>query len=279
MADTKKIQQLQQKLIELHPWHNKVDICEGLTTEFTQTLPADQLPEHHGGVTFEDKQERFKKMMSSIYRDGLGGKTFLDCGCNCGAYCFWAKELGAKRAFGFDVRDHWINQAKFLKKYRDAKSSGVKFKVCDLYDFPKLKMPKFDITYFRGIFYHLPDPIQGLRIAAEATNELIYVDTATVDLPDGEPFSGGLMASYEGKKSPMSGVYGLNWYPTGHKVMRHILNWMGFVEVKVLWHWKDKNPTNDKSELGPYKSRLGILASKVPGLISHRKDCFLDDPA
>ena len=140
-----------------------------------------------------------------------------------------------------------------------------------------MKQANFDITYFRGIFYHLPDPIRGLKIAADATNELLYLDTATVDLPEGENFSGGLMASYEGTKSPMSGVYGMNWYPTGHKVLRHILQWMGFCEVKVLWQWKDKNARADQGALAAHKNRMGILASKVPGLIRHRKDIFQDE--
>ena len=30
----------------------------------------------------------------------------------CGAcYCFWARELGAREAFGFDVHDHWMRVA------------------------------------------------------------------------------------------------------------------------------------------------------------------------
>jgi len=267
---------LKQQLIELHPWHIKVDICDGLSTEFTQTVPAEKLPKHEGFVSFEDKEERFKSMMGSIYRNGLAGKTFLDCACNCGAYCFWASELGAETAFGFDIRQHWIDQAEFLLKNRTMDSNGVSFRTCDLYDFPKLSLPAFDITYFRGLFYHLPDPITGLRIAADATNELLYLDTATVELPEGEKFSGGLMASYEGTESLMSGAYGLNWYPTGHKVLRHILKWLGFIEVKVLWQWTDKNRPVDLENLKGYQSRMAIMASKKAGLISHRKDCFED---
>lgn len=238
------------------------------------TVWSGKRSKHEGHVSFEDKEERFKSMIGSIYRNGLSGKTFLDCACNCGAYCFWASELGAETAFGFDIRHHWIDQAEFLLKNREMDSTGVSFRTCDLYDFPKLSLPAFDITYFRGLFCHLPDPISGLRIAADATNELLYLDTATVELPEGEQFSGGLMASYEGTESLMSGAYGLNWYPTGHKVLRHILHWLGFVEVKVLWQWTDKNGPVDLGNLSGYESRMAILAAKAEGLISHRKDCF-----
>jgi tRNA (mo5U34)-methyltransferase len=45
-------------------------------------------------------------MMNLIYPGGLEGRRFLDCACNCVAYSFWAKELGASETFGFDVREH-----------------------------------------------------------------------------------------------------------------------------------------------------------------------------
>lgn len=271
------IEKLKNRLIELHPWHIKIDICDGLSTDYTTQVPESELPPTEGFVSFEVKKEReFKNLMNSIYADGLRGKSFLDCGCNCGAYCFWAKELGVQRAFGFDIRDHWIKQAQFLRKYRTANSKGVSFKKLDLYDFPQLKMRAFDVTYFRGIFYHLPDPIAGLRIAADATRELLYLDTATMEYYQPEDFSGGLMASYEGTKSPMSGAYGLNWYPTGHKVLRHILKWLGFREVKVIWHLKDENSPLDKGILAGHKGRIALLASKVDGLLANRKDVYAE---
>lgn len=269
------IEKLKKRLIQLHPWHMKIDICDGLSTAYTSEIPESDLPAFDGFVSFEVKKEReFKDLMSSIYRDGMNGKTFLDCGCNCGAYCFWAKDLGCKKAFGFDIRDHWIKQANFLRKHMTADTKGVSFKKLDLYDFPKWNRSPFDVTYFRGIFYHLPDPVAGLKIAAEATRELLYLDTATMEYYQPEDFSGGLMASYEGTNSPMSGTYGLNWYPTGHKVLRHILSWLGFCEVKVIWHLKDENSSLDQGILAGQKGRIALLASKVEGLLDNRKDIY-----
>jgi tRNA (mo5U34)-methyltransferase len=50
----------------------------------------------------------------------------LDCACNCGAFLFWAKELGADECFGFDIRQHWIDQAEFLREHRAWPTEGMR---------------------------------------------------------------------------------------------------------------------------------------------------------
>jgi hypothetical protein len=102
---------------------------------------------------------------------------------------------------------------------------------------------------FKGLFYHLPDPVSGLRIAADLTKELLILNTATLPGPEG-----ALMLADEGYEL-MSGVYGLCWYPTGPVVLERILRWMGFTEVAVNWQMDD---------------RIEMFASKVEGLLPQR---------
>ncbi len=93
----------------------------------------------------------FFKLMGSIFPEGkLDGKKFLDCACNCGGYCFWAKELGAAKCAGFDVRQYWIDQAEFLLDNRTLPTDGISFTRSDLYDVPSLNLGTFDITLFKG---------------------------------------------------------------------------------------------------------------------------------
>jgi hypothetical protein len=120
----------------------------------------------------------------------------------------------------------------FLLRHRDRPSSGLRFEVLDLYDLPGRPLTRFDITLFNGIFYHLPDPIRGLRIAADLTDQLLVVTTATKEGED----DGRLMVEQESAEFLMSGVYGLNWRPNGEEVMRKILAWCGFPEVRVHNH-------------------------------------------
>ena len=53
--------------------------------------------------------------------------------------------------------------------------------MCDLLDVgERLGNERFDICLFKGIFYHLPDPVAGLKIVADRTDEVLILDTAAV---------------------------------------------------------------------------------------------------
>ena len=114
-----------------------------------------------------------------------------------------ASDLGAY-SFGFDVRDHWIEQARFLKRHFGKSDDQVRFEVCDLLEVDRrLGSERFDICLFKGIFYHLPDPIAGLKIVADRTDEVLILDTAsTSGLEDG--FLS--LVSRASSTNPMSGT-------------------------------------------------------------------------
>jgi tRNA (mo5U34)-methyltransferase len=218
-----------------------------------------------GNVTFQvDRRDSWRHLVTRIYPEGLAGRSYLDCACNGGGLVLWAREMGAGRCFGFDVREHWIRQAHFLSRHRDElKSDDVIFEACDLYDVPSRGLAPFDLTFFGGLFYHLPDPIAGLKIAADLTKEVLVVNTATWNgAPDGL-----LYQAQESEEFLMSGVYGLNWYPTGPQVMARILQWLGFVDVRCNF-WHKVIPTQS-----PTYGRMELIASRAPG----RLDAFPPD--
>jgi tRNA (mo5U34)-methyltransferase len=235
---------LAEEIVRLGPWHVEVEVTPGVSTRAW----ADVV-----GETITAPREPFQALMNSIYPGGLQGRSILDCGCNAGGYLFWCKELGAGQCFGFDAREHWIEQARFLLRHRG--EPDIHFEVSDLYSLPELE--PFDITIFSGLFYHLPDPITGLKIAADLTKELIIVVTAT---KSGEP-DGRLYMELESTESPLSGIYGLNWRPTGPNVMHRILRSLGFPEVRVLW-------VKEQAKGAPADHGwMGIAASRTPGLL------------
>jgi SAM-dependent methyltransferase len=246
---------LRQEIVRLGPWHLKVQV----TSEVSTDVWAEESRRKDGPVpdrvSFIDPRPQFETQIRRIYPQGLAGRSFLDCACNCGGYSFLAKDLGAGECFGFDVREHWIKQARFLLQNRTVgPTEAMRFEVCDLYDLPEKGLLPFDVTLFKGIFYHLPDPITGLKIAAALTNELIVVNTATRSgLPDGL-----LAIEHESREQVMSGVYGLNWLPTGPDVVAQVLKWAGFLETHLVW-WQH--------ELEPGSGRLEMLASKKAGLL------------
>ncbi len=244
-----------QRIQAIGPWHMNIQLTDELNTGqvFSDEGEVYHRPSNKG-VSLLNLRDGFVNLMKRIYPDGMNEKRFLDCACNAGGYCFWARELGVKSAFGFDVREHWIRQARFVKNHRTvAPVDRLGFRVQDLYDFPKLDMTPFDITIFKGIFYHLPDPVTGLKIAADMTNEVMIFNTSTTW---GEE-DGRLKSGWESRDKLMSGVHGLKWYPTGPKVMAEILRWLGFKEMKLMFYKQQY----DQPQLG----RTEIIASKVEG--------------
>ena len=211
---------------KLAPWHLGVEIAPGLTT-------ADLNPGSDRSGDFYEPGPTLRKWFTSLYPGGLEGRSAFDCACNNGAFLFALKEIGAGRCFGSDVRSHWIDQAQFLAKHRHEPSDDMEWEVADLYELPDRGFEPFDIGIFAGVFYHLPNPIRGLQIAADLTKEVLVVSTASRgDLPEGR-----LVSVTEATSHPQSGVHGLAFFPTGPEVLIRLLAWMGFPAVRRLNWW------------------------------------------
>ena len=235
----------------LAPWHLQVDVRDGVSTADAADAKFDP---KFGQVSFLDAAPGYRGLMTRLYPDGLAGRSVLDCACNCGGYVFWSRELGAGDCFGFDVHEHWIRQAEFLQREREQSSDGTSFAVLDLYDLPAHLTTEFDIAIFKGIFYHLPDPMTGLKIVADRTRELMILNTATrAGVEDGY-----LAVAEESTDALMSGVYGLNWLPTGPEVLSQILRWLGFPAIRVSWWQKETEIHDNTQQLG----RIEILAAR-----------------
>jgi hypothetical protein len=101
----------------------------------------------------------------------------------------------------------------------------------------------------------LPDPIHGLKLAADRTNEVLFLNTNT---KAGEP-DGSLVMNTENVEHKLAGIHGLCWLPTGPKVLEGILRWLGFVETRCqIWN----------KDAGGGVGRVVVVGSKVPGLLS-----------
>jgi 2-polyprenyl-3-methyl-5-hydroxy-6-metoxy-1,4-benzoquinol methylase len=233
--------QLREAIIRLGPWHHDIEVRDGITTRVSQDAEYDGA---FGKVTLLDDRQEFVRRMTRVYPDGLEGRSVLDCSCNCGECLFWAKEIGAGRCYGSDVREHWIDQARFLLDHRQGPKDEIEVEVRDLYELPELGLEPFDIALFHGVFYHLPDPIRGLKIAADLAKELLIVTTSTVaGLPDGL-----LKVREEHTEGALLGVHGTHMLPSGPKTITSILDWLGFPATRLL-HWR-KDVRNGRGRLG-----------------------------
>ena len=136
---TLSAEELRAEVIRLGPWHIEVEITPEVTTAVSLEAPPGTYPDDRPARSASRSGTRASwSACGAIFPRGLEGRSVMDCACNCGAYLFWSKELGAGECFGFDAREHWIAQARFLAEHRTEPSDGIRFEVCDLYDLPQV---------------------------------------------------------------------------------------------------------------------------------------------
>jgi SAM-dependent methyltransferase len=241
-------EELRQALIRLGPWHHDVEIAPGLRTGDPSFAGAHDPAA--GSPTVVDPERDMRLLVGDIYPGGLDGKSFLDCACNAGGHSFAARKLGARRVYGFDARAHWIAQARLIAQHRECEE--MTFATHTVEELPALE--PFDMCLFRGIFYHLPDPIDGLKRAADLTKELIVVNTAY------RPHPGkALLINTEDPERLMSGMNGLAWLPTGPEVIADLLKSFDFPHSRVRFKWLTS------SNWG----RLEVLAARQASTFAH----------
>lgn len=254
-------EQLLDGIAKMAPWHHTMRINDSVTTDVESVKDATGETVHK-----VDPHKSFRFATRGVFPNGLEGRSFLDCACNCGGYSFAARDAGASETYSFDVREHWINQAKFVQENRVADSTNMTFEVADLLSLGSHKK-KYDVTWFSGIFYHLPDPVAALQLAADITNETLFLNTACSPWKEGEPEVPALLFKQEGVEQLMSGVYGLSWLPSGPKVLKAILRNMGFKESKVYF-WVSRQGSSERNGGG----RIAIVASRKTGQLDKVKD-------
>ena len=242
------------ELIRKHrPWHQNIQLTSDVDIRSAFT-PEQLQREKNENVAFIDHIESFFNKVNLIFPEGVKGKSFLDCACNAGSYCFWMREMEASRAHGFDVRQHWIDQANLVRQHRTVHpTDGITFDVCDLMQLPERGVQPADFVLFKGIFYHLADPIRGLKIAADLTKDVLWFNSERMFVEDDR----SLHCVFEKIERKMSGAHALSWIPTGPKVITMMLHWLGFSDI---WHVFSK-----RNESNPKHGRMEIIASRTRG--------------
>ncbi len=155
------------------------------------------------------------------------------------------------------MRQHWIDQAKFVLAHRQiAPVDDIEFQQLDLLDLHRLNLQPFDFVLFKGIFYHLPDPINSLKLVADLCKEVLWFNSATYDDDDGN----NLYCTFESPDPVMSGVHLLSWLPSGPAVIGKILFWAGFRDIRMTMY--KKTAPHD-----PRRGRIEVFAARTPGFL------------
>jgi SAM-dependent methyltransferase len=113
----------------------------------------------------------------------LRGKRVLDIACNSGFWSLQCALLGAE-VVGFDARPELIDQATLIKDITGV--SNADFGVLDFWDMtPERLGGPFDVVLNLGILYHLPAPLEALRLTTAMSRGCILLDTEVY--PSQEP--------------------------------------------------------------------------------------------
>ena len=218
--------QLEASIRNLAPWHFAMEVQPGIrTVDFNREEYGDKNLEK---ISTIDPYEMEGLMKVILPDGGVAGRSFLDVGCNGGGYCFVARELGAKPVHGFDVREHWINQANFIKSVRCPDDENLTFTMADAqtYTHPR----SYDVTLFKGVFYHLADPIHMLiNLLALTDRVMIFDSILRNDIPGNV-----LLPATESPAPLMSGVDSLIWLPGGPAAVIPIFRHCSFPHTRVV---------------------------------------------
>ena len=247
---------LRAEIERLGPWHHDVEVAPGIRTAAAPLTAARADPRI---PTTYRPDMAIRPLVRDLFGGSLEGRSFLDCACNGGGHTLAALRMGAGAAFGFDARQQWVDQARFLAQF--SPHPDVSFETLELNQLPGHDPGQFDVTLFSGIFYHLPDPIHGLKVAADRTRDILILNTAAY------PRRGhALHLIEESATERMSGVNGIAWLASGPVVLQRVLAWCGFPASRLHWHKK----TSDGW------SRLQLIAARDERSFEHFDRCRPD---
>jgi tRNA (mo5U34)-methyltransferase len=120
-----------------------------------------------------------KKIQHAKLPPDLAGKSVLDVGAWDGAFSFEAERRGASRVVALDssqYRDRAWDGFDFAKRVLGSKVEKLEM---DVMDISPASVGVFDVVFFLGVLYHLPNPMLGLQNVTSVTRELLIVETHT----------------------------------------------------------------------------------------------------
>jgi SAM-dependent methyltransferase len=236
--------ELKQEIHRLAPFHHNVELPHGLST---------YVPEmSHRSLEYTRVSNLVRHAFPALLEvcgGSLKGRRVLDVACNCGGFSVEAAKLGADYVLGFDVVDHYINQANFIK--RALSLEQVDFKLMNLDKIDVTNVGQFDITFCFGILYHMENPISSMKRLSSITRHVMLVDTDLVcfsfkrRLVDFRGFFGGrpfwLMNMQSAPTSDRTSVTTNRWRSEGvvefqpnETAVVKLLKFLGFQKVSKL---------------------------------------------
>ena len=165
--------------------------------------------------------------------EDLSGKTVLDIGAWDGFFSFEAERRRASRVVACDYYAwHGVGWGTGRGKdgfelARTALNSRVEDVALDVLDLSPDKIGTFDVVFFLGVLYHLPNPLLALERVASVSRGLLILETVVDMVGIGRPAA----AFYPDKELNNDPT---NWWGPNHAAVQGMLTSVGFSRVDVI---------------------------------------------
>lgn len=144
-------------------WYQDIDLGNGIHTK----------TKSYWGEDLDHPRFRWGEVEKAVPED-LSGMSVLDIGCNAGYFSFEAKTRNADFVCGVDLKQGYIDQAKFCA---DVKGLDVDFRTLSIYDLEKLERT-FDLVFCVGILYHCKYLYKAIEQVAALTKKIVIIESA-----------------------------------------------------------------------------------------------------
>ncbi len=111
--------------------------------------------------------------------DDMTGLRVLDIGCAEGFFSFEAQRRGASEVVSLDF------DAECVKRFAicaEALGLPIRARVMSVYDLDPSELGTFDLVFFFGLLYHLPDPLLALRKVAAVTSGTLLIQSWSMEV-------------------------------------------------------------------------------------------------
>lgn len=141
-----------------------------------------ELPHGFNTRTYAERSVRdelVKEKIDFMQWPNLKGKSFLDVGCNIGAFCFDAYNRGASKVVGIDANPNRVKCASEIRDMWGHDRRRLQFKAGKIEELGKLvgSTPVFDVVLFLSVYHHLDNvfsPIKNLSLIVKPGGWLYF---------------------------------------------------------------------------------------------------------
>lgn len=171
-------------------WYQDIDLGNGLRTKSRVVW----------GEETDHPRRRWEAISHAVPTD-LSERSVLDIGCNAGFIALEAARRGASDVLGVDIRQGYVDQARFCA---EVTGLNADFEVWDVYELDQLGR-QFDVVFLVGVLYHCANIARAVDQVATVAADLLIVESAIQPGYDDLPF-----LRYVGNDRSRPGT----WHPT-----------------------------------------------------------------